>query len=135
MHASVPNCLSHHTMSASDLLILTAADVDAIISSLDLEAALSGQSQVFEAYSNAAPSDVPPIQTPQRLSIQSQQATSLFMPARVAGSSTACKIVSIPRNGGAEGLPATTLVIDDEGKVRGVVNARKLTALRNACGE
>jgi len=122
-------------MASSDLTILTASDVDTIISSLDLEAALSGQSQVFEAYSHAVPSEIPAIQTPQRLAIQSEQATSLFMPARVAGSSTACKIVSIPRNGGADGLPATTLVIDDEGKVRGIVNARKLTALRNACGK
>jgi len=118
----------------SDLLILTARDVDSIVSQLDLEAALKSQAVVFEAYSNPPACEIPAIQTPQRLNIQSDKATSLFMPARVAGTGTACKVVSIPRNGGSEGLPATTLVMDDEGRVRGIVNARKLTALRNACG-
>ena len=119
----------------SDLIVLTAKDVDSLVSKLDLEAALRSQGVVFEAYSNPSQSEIPAIQTPQRLNIQSEKATSLFMPARVAGTGTACKVVSIPRNGGSEGLPATTLVMDDEGKVRGIVNARKLTALRNACGE
>ena len=60
----------------------------------------------------------------------------LFMPSRAADAGgTAIKIVSVPSGGGAEGLPATTLVMDETtGRVRGVVNARKLTALRNACG-
>jgi ornithine cyclodeaminase/alanine dehydrogenase-like protein (mu-crystallin family) len=118
----------------SDLIVLTARDVDSIVSTLDLKAAVHSQGVVFEAYSSPPKSEIPAIQTPQRLNIQSERATSLFMPARVAGTGTACKIVSVPRNGGSEGLPGTTLVMDDEGRVRGVVNARKLTALRNACG-
>lgn len=58
----------------------------------------------------------------------------LFMPARV-NATTTIKIVSVPK-AGAEGLPATTLVMDEKtGRVVGVVNARKLTAVRNAAGE
>jgi ornithine cyclodeaminase/alanine dehydrogenase-like protein (mu-crystallin family) len=61
----------------------------------------------------------------------------LFMPARNADAGgTACKIVSVPTAGGEDGLPGSTIIMDEEsGKVRAVVNARKLTALRNACGE
>jgi ornithine cyclodeaminase len=58
----------------------------------------------------------------------------LFMPARVPGT-TAIKIVSVPK-GGSDGLPGTTLVLDEvSGKVRAVINARRLTAVRNAAGE
>lgn len=55
------------------------------------------------------------------------------MPGRI-NHRTAIKIVSVPTAGG-DGLPGTTLVMDEEtGHVRAVVNARKLTALRNAAG-
>ncbi len=121
----------------SDLRILTSSDVDWIIEELNLDRALQSQAEVFRAYSTQSHSDVSgvrSIQTPQRISITSEGSTSLFMPARVDGQGTACKIVSVPKEGG-DGLPATTIVMDDYGKVRGVVNARKLTALRNACGE
>lgn len=58
----------------------------------------------------------------------------LFMPGRV-DSKTAIKIVSVPTSGG-EGLPGTTLIMDEvSGRVRAVVNARRLTAQRNAAGE
>lgn len=119
----------------SDLIILSSSDVDRVIETMDLDAALQSQADVFKAYSTkGSTGDIPPIQTPQRLTIQSELSTSLFMPARVSGQGTAIKIVSIPKSGGNEGLPATTLVMDDQGRVRGIVNARKLTALRNACG-
>ena len=61
----------------------------------------------------------------------------LFMPSRAAqAGGTACKIVSVPTSAGDGGLPATTVLMDEtSGKVRAVINARRLTALRNACGE
>ena len=120
---------------SNSLLVVSGKDVDAITSDLDLKKALASQAAVFEAYSNPSiGNQVPAIQTPQRLVVQSDKATTLVMPARVAGTGTACKIVSVPKGGSTSGLPATTLVLDEEGKVRGIVNARKLTALRNACG-
>lgn len=58
----------------------------------------------------------------------------LFMPGRV-DRKTAIKIVSVPTSGG-DGLPGTTLIMDEvSGRVRAVVNARRLTAQRNAAGE
>lgn len=60
--------------------------------------------------------------------------TMLFMPARVTGT-TSCKIVSVPR-AGADGLPGSTIMMDEKsGKVKAIMNARRLTALRNAAGE
>jgi len=79
--------------------------------------------------------------------------TALFMPARLGPPTieltsfasevatnntlgdTAIKVVSVPKQSGIYGLPATTLVLDEvTGGVKAVVNARKLTALRNAAG-
>lgn len=127
------SCLSSRM---SELIVLTAQEVDKIIDKLDLQQALQSQSIVFQAYSAKRPAvdGVEPIQTPQRLAIQSDKSTTLFMPARVNEAKTACKIVAIPKQGGEDGLPGTTLVVNDEGRVLGVVNSRKLTALRNACG-
>jgi len=77
---------------------------------------------------------VPGIQLPLRHVLQSPEQSMLFMPGRV-NSKTAIKIVSVPK-AGSEGLPGTTLVMDEKsGRVRAVINARKLTALRNAAGE
>lgn len=69
--------------------------------------------------------------------------TALFMPARLVShlpppilQGTALKIVSVPRNSGdTRGLPASTIVLDEStGAVKAVLNARNLTALRNAAG-
>lgn len=132
-------------MSASTtqgLTILTAGDVDKILSTLDLDKAIASQAAVFDAFSKTpsiAQDTIPSIQNPHRTTIETELSTSLFMPARVAelGGST-CKIVSVPKaaaGAGEGGLPAATVVLDDKGVVRGLVNARKLTAMRNACGE
>ncbi|KAI9635539.1 uncharacterized protein MKK02DRAFT_44229 [Dioszegia hungarica] len=130
--------------SSRSLTILTAADVDRVLASLDLDKAIASQAAVFDAFS-AVPSSastpengVPPIQNPHRTTIETEQSTSLFMPARVTelGGAT-CKIVSVPKASAGPnegGLPAATVVLDDKGVVRGLVNARKLTAMRNACG-
>ncbi|PPR00220.1 hypothetical protein CVT24_004959 [Panaeolus cyanescens] len=46
---------------------------------------------------------------------------------------TSIKIVSVPQTSDPRGLPATTVVVDERsGAIKAVVNARKLTALRNA---
>lgn len=72
---------------------------------------------------------------PVRSTIASELQTTLFMPARLLLDGTAIKVVSVPSVPMPRGLPATTLVIDDStGAVKAVVNARNLTALRNAAG-
>jgi ornithine cyclodeaminase/alanine dehydrogenase-like protein (mu-crystallin family) len=135
-------------IQTSGLTILPASDVDAVLDTLDPEVALFSQAAVFTSFSRpspppptssspaAAPS-VPGVQIPHRLAVQAEDMTMLFMPARAASEGgTACKIVSVPSGGEAEGLPASTVVMDEKtGRVKAVVNARKLTALRNACGE
>jgi len=68
-----------------------------------------------------------------------QNHTALFMPARVSHPAlhgTTMKVVCIPRNSGdTRGLPASTILMDEgSGAVRAIVNARSLTALRNAAG-
>lgn len=127
--------------SSSNLTILSSSDVDSVLSSLDPELALASQSSVFTSFSRPPPpvclakSEVPEIQIPHRLTVLSPEMTMLFMPSRAGeAGGTGCKIVSVPSAGG-EGLPASTLVMDEKtGKVRAVINARKLTALRNASG-
>jgi ornithine cyclodeaminase len=48
---------------------------------------------------------------------------------------TAVKVVCVPAESDPRGLPGTTLVLDEvTGGVKAVVNARNLTALRNAAG-
>lgn len=124
-------------------MVLTAGDVDKILAEIDLEAALQCQADVFTAFSlgsdaaaGQAESSATAIQTPHRLTISSEDHTMLFMPSRVrAAGGTAAKIVSVPTAGGGDGLPASTIVMDEKsGRVKAIVNARKLTALRNACG-
>jgi hypothetical protein len=123
---------------STDLTVLTAADVDAVLASIDLHQAIASQATVFDAFSASTASrqdGIPHIQNPHRVTIESEQATSLFMPARVSELGTTCKIVSVPKAAGPGGLPAVTMVLDERGVVRGLVNARRLTAMRNACGE
>lgn len=74
---------------------------------------------------------------PVRVSLSSGSGTSLFMPARMAGSGErGAKVVSVfPRNR-ARGLPAicgVILILDDEtGQPRAVMDAGELTAIRTA---
>jgi len=115
--------------SGSSLTILNASDVDRVISQLDLELALESQQKVFTAFSNGTDD----IQVPHRSTLTTDAQSTLVMPSR-AGELVGCKFVGVP-NEGSDGLSGTTVVLDDKtGKVKGVVNARKLTALRNACG-
>jgi ornithine cyclodeaminase len=119
----------------SSLTVLTASDVDKVISQLDLELALESQSKVFEAFSAPKSGDdtASDIQVPHRSTLTTSTQSTLVMPSR-AGELLGCKFVGVPKEG-SDGLAGTTVVIDAEtGKVKGLVNARKLTALRNACG-
>jgi ornithine cyclodeaminase/alanine dehydrogenase-like protein (mu-crystallin family) len=132
------------------LLVLSGNDVDTVASTMlpqDLQLLMA---QVFGRLSvHPRPSNF--ISMPPRLSIQTNNHTVLFMPARIGsfgdtsqgpspsnptGGDTAIKIVSVPSSkGDSRGLPGTTLVLDEKtGGVKAVVNARKLTALRNAAG-
>jgi len=126
-----PNRTKTATSPASglSLTVLNASDVDQVISQLDLELALESQQKVFTAFSNGTND----IQVPHRSTLNTSTQSTLVMPSR-AGDLVGCKFVGVP-NEGSDGLSGTTVVLDHKtGKVKGLVNARKLTALRNACG-
>lgn len=121
----------------SSLIVLTASDVDTVLSKLDLELALSSQKDVltaFSAFSASQETSPDDMQIPHRTTLVTESQKTLVMPSR-AGELLGCKFVAVPKEGDG-GLPGTTVVLDSEtGKVKGLVNARKLTALRNACGK
>lgn len=75
-------------------------------------------------------------QAPHRSTISSEHYTTLFMPSRIDTIPATCmKVVAVPKHAGSDGLPATTLVMNEiTGGVDAVVNARSLTALRTAAG-
>ena len=135
------------TTTSSSILILTSKDISTLLRSPQtIQKALESQSLVFKAYSrshddssNAISTSAPPIQAPLRTTLTSAAVTSLIMPARASTQlqlgGIGVKVVSVPNEGGEGGLPATTTVFDEvTGKLRAVINARELTALRNACG-
>jgi len=92
------------------------------------------------------------VSMPPRIVIPTLHHTALFMPAHIGNKKTlteapdrpspgfvlggtAIKVVCVPANSDSRGLPGTTLVLDEiSGIVKAVVNARNLTALRNAAG-
>jgi ornithine cyclodeaminase/alanine dehydrogenase-like protein (mu-crystallin family) len=122
------------TKQGSPLTVLTASDVDSVLSKLDLEAALTSQQDVFTAFSSSTAESSDDMQIPHRSTLVTPSQKTLVMPSR-AGELVGCKFVGVPKEGSG-GLPGSTVVIDAKtGKVKGLVNARKLTALRNACGE
>ncbi|KAG7446271.1 NAD(P)-binding protein [Guyanagaster necrorhizus] len=112
------------------LLILSASAVSQVASTFSADDLRSLMADVFAVVSSSSD----PAYAPPRIGIPTERHQVLFMPARISGIGTALKIVSIPREGGG-GLPASTLVLDKEsGTVKAVINARELTALRNAAG-
>ena len=120
----------------SPLTILNASDVDTVLSQLDLELALESQQKVFTAFSASHTDDSTSsdIQVPHRSTLTTSTQRTLVMPSR-AGELLGCKFVGVP-NEGSGGLPGSTVILDAKtGKVKGLVNARKLTALRNALGK
>jgi ornithine cyclodeaminase len=127
------------------LLVLSAADVREVVSSFNTTFLQELMGRVFVAISQAgakSPSEeAADIQTPHRTVLDMRFHTTLFMPARISSLSsslegTSVKVASVPRKQeDTRGLPATTLVLNEEsGAVEAVVNARELTALRNAAG-
>jgi ornithine cyclodeaminase/alanine dehydrogenase-like protein (mu-crystallin family) len=90
------------------------------------------------------------VSMPPRIVIPTLHHTALFMPAHIGNKTsteasdlnpvfalggTAVKVVCVPAESDPRGLPGTTLVLDEvTGAVKAVVNARNLTALRNAAG-
>lgn len=121
------------------LLVLSSTDVDHILADFHPIELQNLMARVF--YLVSAPRESPPmIDTPHRTTIHMQDHTALFMPARVAHpylQGTSLKVVSVPqKSSDTRGLPASTVVIDEEtGAVKALVNARALTAFRNAAGK
>jgi ornithine cyclodeaminase/alanine dehydrogenase-like protein (mu-crystallin family) len=112
------------------MLVLSSADVDALIAEISPDQLSQLMADVFRRVSENSGVDMP-----HRLSIRTESHNTLFMPSRVDTYGTTVKVVSVPTSGGSNGLPATTLVMDEaSGGVKAVVNARNLTAIRTAAG-
>ncbi|PFH49644.1 hypothetical protein AMATHDRAFT_62769 [Amanita thiersii Skay4041] len=147
-------------MSSSSLLVLSADDVDKVTATFSPTELSHLMARVFLLVSDGNVSKGQGIQTqiqaqrvyaPHRTSIPMRNYTALFMPARISetgndleravGSDwdggTTIKVVTVPRSSAdTRGLAATTMVLDDDdtGSVKAILNARSLTALRNAAG-
>jgi ornithine cyclodeaminase/alanine dehydrogenase-like protein (mu-crystallin family) len=144
------------TRAQMSLLVLSGADVDGVVSSMTPDSLQLLMAQVFARLSASSKARAGGnIHMPARIVLPTENHTALFMPARigrvaattsdsaqenVTGSDmsilgTAVKVVCVPNESDPRGLPGTTLVLDEvTGAVKAVVNARKLTALRNAAG-
>ncbi|KAF8990663.1 hypothetical protein BDQ17DRAFT_1393088 [Cyathus striatus] len=104
------------------LLVLSANDVENISSSLSPSELQYLMARVFALFSSGSNNQVA---TPHRTSIPTSNHNG-----------TTIKVVSVPKcKDDTRGLPGSTLVLDeDTGAVKAIVNARNLTALRNAAG-
>ena len=112
------------------MLVLSSADVDALVAEISPDELCQLMAVVFKRVSENSGLDMP-----HRLSVRTESHDTLFMPSRLDTYGTAIKIVSVPISGGSNGLPATTLVMDEaSGGVKAVVNTRNLTAIRTAAG-
>ena len=132
----------------SNLLVLSASDVAQITASFSPTELQCFMAQVFlsltrqrRSLEHEAASSRSETQLPHRTTISMRNHKALWMPARFCpasdpgNASTSMKIVCVPQGGRGEGLPASIIVLDeDTGSVKAVVNATKLTALRNAAG-
>ncbi|KAF8151670.1 hypothetical protein B0H34DRAFT_784757 [Crassisporium funariophilum] len=135
------------------LLVLSSADVEELAASYaprDLQL-LMGRVFALLSSSQNGQGEIS-ISMPPRIVIPTLHHTALFMPARIGvnprvstdgGPSsshsflggTAVKVVCVPDKSDPRGLPGTTLVLDENtGAAKAIVNARNLTALRNAAG-
>jgi len=112
------------------MLVLSSADVDALVANISPDELTKLMAVVFRRVSENSGVDMP-----HRLSVRTKFHNTLFMPSRADTYGTTVKVVSVPTSGGSGGLPATTLVMDEiSGGVKAVVNARNLTAVRTAAG-
>lgn len=127
----------NYTLSITmTLLVLSATDVSEAVQDFTPDLVVSLMANVFVDL--AVSRDTRSVIIPHRSSIISQNHNILFMPSRLPSFGTAIKIVSVPTPTAsadvkARGLPASTAIIDETtGEIAALVNARKLTALRNA---
>ncbi len=135
------------------LLVLSANDVDALVSEFQPEELQLMMAKLFCRFSSqnspgfGEAGHRTSISMPPRLHLSMLNHTALFMPARIGHSpalspalagvpgDTSVKVVCVPNQSDSRGLPATTMVLDEStGSVKAIVNARRLTALRNAAG-
>ena len=131
-------------------LVLSAKDVDQVVSKLTSDDLVNLMALVFsQLSSSSSPSssdsssdpESNTITQPQRIAIPMLNHTALFMPSRISSIGTAIKVVSVPSPHAPpevkeRGLPGSTFVFDEEmGRVNGIVNASNLTAVRNAAGK
>ncbi len=118
------------------LLVLSEADVHDLLETIRPQQAMSIMLGAFQCLSSSNTRDLnSQAQSPHRSSIQSPYYSTLFMPSRLPSSGTAIKVVSIPKAGSTEGLPASIMLLDDTtGATRAVMNAKELTAFRTAAG-
>ncbi|GJE95943.1 ornithine cyclodeaminase family protein [Phanerochaete sordida] len=122
------------------LLVLSGSDVDQVVSHFGLNELVDLMAQVFLAFPRPGNAFYEKnLYVPERMRVLSWNHHTLFMPVRAADlGGSAVKIVSVPSESAPEdikerGLPASTMVLDETtGEVAAVVNACKLTALRNA---
>ncbi|KAI0702363.1 NAD(P)-binding protein [Cerioporus squamosus] len=118
------------------LLVLSARDTLEVTTRFSPDELVDLMAGVFSQLTSSDPGIV----QPHRTVISTQNHTALFMPSRIASSGTTMKVVSVPTAGAPEdvrarGLPASTIAMDEHGgHVKAIVNARLLTALRNAAG-
>ena len=128
----------HHLahLPIMSLLVLSAADVAKVTSTFSPDELVALMANVFSRLSERRRD----IEQPHRVTLSMAHHTSLFMPSRITCAGTTMKVVSVPTSDAPKeikekGLPATTIVLDEQfGSVKAVVNARRLTALRNAAG-
>ena len=140
MPATLPSTMS--------LLVLSLSDVEAITSTFSPQDLQLLMAEVFALISSKSPRQH--VSMPPRIVIPTLHHTALFMPAHIGNKTssdldiskpgfalggTAVKVVCVPVKSDPRGLPGTTLVLDEvTGGVKAIVNARNLTALRNAAG-
>ena len=110
-------------------MVLSYSDVESITRTLVPNELVMLMAHAFVSFSNPVAS----VQQPPRTSVRTTESsmTTLFMPSHLPQVGTGIKVVSVTERG----LPATALLLNPKtGGVEAVVNARGLTAIRNAAG-
>lgn len=137
--------MSTSTKAAGGLLVLSNKAVERCLTKMSAQKICDGQARVFRALSaqrrqgsgikTTDSDDATVIDNPQRLVVGMPNHVGLFMPARF-GETTTCKIVGVPSTSAAPpGLPGSTVIMDPlTGKVKALIDASNLTALRTAAG-
>ncbi|GAA6008186.1 hypothetical protein JCM11491_001921 [Sporobolomyces phaffii] len=122
------------------LLVVSASDVAEVTRDLTATALCDMLGSTMHTVSKFTVEQgiVASVQNPQRITTESSLHKTLYMPSRltnpIQGPATSIKVVASPKpECSAPGLPATTLLMDEEtGRVQAIVNAAELTGLRTA---